>query len=98
MTKRKCGQCRKDGHDARNCPDITGRALRAQPDHSILRGLTETLNAAMGGIESLNAYELPTMNVDKDGGLFIEETPSIQGAMAIGVCQFYIAKVAGRPE
>ena len=98
MTKRKCGQCRKDGHDARNCPDITGRALRDQPDHSVLRGLTEALNAAMDGIDSIHAFGHPTVNVDKDGGLFIEETPSIQGAMAIGVCQFYIAKVAGRPE
>lgn len=94
--KRRCTYCGELGHDRRNCPKLAKNQPKKKPPQ-IVEGLVTLLNEAMEDVESssMHAFGHPTLNVDKNGQLFIEETPDVTDLMALGVCQFYLAKARG---
>ena len=94
--KRRCTYCGELGHDRRNCPKLAKNQPKKKPPQ-IIEGLVTLLNQAMEDVESssMHAYGHPTLSVNKNGELFIKETPNVTGLMALGVCQFYLAKARG---
>ena len=102
---RRCTYCGQLGHDRRNCPHLqvlkkleqSAEEKPKEKTFEVVENIVALLNEAMSDVESssMNAYGHPTLNVDNNGEIFVEETPVITGLMALGVCRFYLAKARG---
>lgn len=78
MSKKQCGKCGNKGHNARTCTTTKDREFNI--------AMVEIINESMEARAAIN----PTLVINKEGQVFLEESPEISGLLALSVCRMYL--------